>query len=187
MNEALAADPTTVFLNRRPQVRVPSRLGWISGVALRSTLTQAGPALRGFTCVRCCGSPRASIPHDLTAKLDRDLRARPRAVASGSRFPPAGSVRDSHPQSFVHAWRTPATPSPSPRSSAGAFPSRSRPSLSSIARPFSGQGPAQGRDRYEHPFPAVRRTRLRRGRQCTRRRSTMPASPAWSRFPKQRR
>ena len=60
---------------------------------------------------------------------------------------------------------SPATLSPTPRSSAGASSPRSRLSLSSIARPFSGQGPAQGRDRYQHPFPVVSRTRLRRGRQ----------------------
>src|ERR1700720_4696646 len=49
----------------RPQYR--SGLGWILGVAFEDTLTRPVRLAQGFTCVRCCGTPRASSPHDLTA------------------------------------------------------------------------------------------------------------------------
>jgi len=50
---------------RRPHYR--SDLGWILGVAFGGTLTRSARPAQGFTCVRCCGSPRASSPHGLTA------------------------------------------------------------------------------------------------------------------------
>jgi hypothetical protein len=50
---------------RRPHYR--SDLGWILGVAFGGTLTRSARPVQGFTCVRCCGSPRASSPHGLTA------------------------------------------------------------------------------------------------------------------------
>ncbi len=82
------------------------------------------PALRGFTCVRCCGKPRASIPHALTGKVSAvESQLRPRAAASGSWLPPTGSIKDFHLQSFIHAQRTrfgrcapcAAQPAPTPR------------------------------------------------------------------------
>jgi len=39
------------------------------GVVLRSALTLPDQPALGFTCVRCCGSSRASIPHGLAAKI----------------------------------------------------------------------------------------------------------------------
>ena len=83
------------------------------------------PALRDFTCVRCCGSPRASIPHALAGKaVAVKSQLRPRAVASGSWLPPTGSIKDLHLQSFIHAQRTrygcasaPAAAQPKPWSS----------------------------------------------------------------------
>jgi len=50
---------------RRPHYR--SDLGWTSGVAFEGTLARPDRPAQGFTFVRCCGSPRASFPHGLTA------------------------------------------------------------------------------------------------------------------------
>src|SRR5260370_2762345 len=50
---------------RRPHYR--SDLGWTLGVAFMGTLSRWYPPAEGFTCVRCCGSPRSSSPHGLTA------------------------------------------------------------------------------------------------------------------------
>ena len=50
---------------RRPHYRPD--LGWILGIAFVGTLTRSVRPAQGFTCVRCCGSPRASSPHGLTA------------------------------------------------------------------------------------------------------------------------
>jgi hypothetical protein len=62
-----------------------------------------------FTCVRCCGPPRASSPHDLAAPASRvSRRAMLRAVASGSRLLPTRPVKDFHLQSSAHAGHTPA-------------------------------------------------------------------------------
>ena len=49
----------------RPQYRLG--LEWILGVAFPNTLTRPVRLAQGFTSVRCCGSPRASSPHGLTA------------------------------------------------------------------------------------------------------------------------
>ena len=63
--------------------------------------------LRGFTCVRCCGSPRASIPHALAGKAAAEqCQLRPRAAASGFWLPPTGPIKDSHLRSSIHAQRT---------------------------------------------------------------------------------
>src|ERR1700735_4663778 len=52
---------------RRARPKYRSGLGWILGVAFEDTLTRPVRLAQGFTCVRCCGSPRASSPHGLTA------------------------------------------------------------------------------------------------------------------------
>src|SRR5271170_633536 len=49
----------------RPHYR--SGLEWILGVAFEDTLTRPARLAQGFTSVRCCGAPRASSPHGLTA------------------------------------------------------------------------------------------------------------------------
>src|ERR1700722_501034 len=54
-------------MSRRPRPQYRSGLGWILGVAFEDTLTRPVRLAQGFTCVRCCGTPRASSPHDLTA------------------------------------------------------------------------------------------------------------------------
>jgi len=65
------------------------------------------PALRGFTCVRCCGKPRASIPHALAGKTSTAwCPPWPRAVASSSWLPPTGSIKDLHLQLSIHVQRT---------------------------------------------------------------------------------
>ena len=65
------------------------------------------PALRGFTCVRNCESPRASIPHALTGKAAA-VQCQPgsRAAASGFWLPPTGPIKDSRLLSFIHVQRT---------------------------------------------------------------------------------
>ena len=73
-----------------------SDLGWILGVAFEGTLTRSARPAQGFTCVRCCSTPRASSPHDLAAH----------AVAFGLRLLPTRSAEDLHLLSRVHAWRT---------------------------------------------------------------------------------
>src|ERR1700692_573988 len=52
---------------RRSRPHYRPGLGWILGVAFGDTLTRPVRLAQGFTCVRCCGSPRASSPHGLTA------------------------------------------------------------------------------------------------------------------------
>src|SRR5271167_4798449 len=54
-------------MSRRPRPQYRSGLGWILGVAFEDTLTRPARLAQGFTYVRCCGSPRASSPHGLTA------------------------------------------------------------------------------------------------------------------------
>ena len=54
-------------MSRRSRPQYRSGLGWILGVAFEDTLTRPVRLAQGFTCVRCCGTPRASSPHDLTA------------------------------------------------------------------------------------------------------------------------
>ena len=54
-------------MSRRPRPQYRSGLGWILGVAFPDTLTRPARLAQGFTYVRCCGSPRASSPHGLTA------------------------------------------------------------------------------------------------------------------------
>src|SRR5258707_3063400 len=79
-----------------------SDCGWISGVALVRTLASIRPALRGFTCVRCCSLSPASFPRALTGTSLHIYHA----VAFDSQLPPTGSVRDLHPQSIIHVQRT---------------------------------------------------------------------------------
>jgi len=54
-------------MSRRSRPYYRLGLGWISGVAFEDTLTRPVRLARGFTFVRCCGSPRASSPHGLAA------------------------------------------------------------------------------------------------------------------------
>src|SRR5216684_9121743 len=54
-------------MSRRARPHYRPDLGWILGVAFGDTLTRPVRLAQGFTCVRCCGSPRASSPHGLTA------------------------------------------------------------------------------------------------------------------------
>jgi hypothetical protein len=55
------------WMSRRPRPHYRSGLGWILGVAFVDTLTRPVRLAQGFTHIRCCGSPRASSPHGLTA------------------------------------------------------------------------------------------------------------------------
>jgi len=55
------------WMSRRLRPHYRSDLGWILGVAFVGTLTRSARPVQGFTFVRCCGSPRASSPHGLTA------------------------------------------------------------------------------------------------------------------------
>src|SRR5450755_1580362 len=54
-------------MSRRSRPHYRPGLGWILGVAFGDTLTRPVRLAQGFTCVRCCGSPRASSPHGLAA------------------------------------------------------------------------------------------------------------------------
>src|SRR5208282_1239649 len=54
-------------MSRRSRPHYRPGLGSILGVAFGDTLTRPVRLAQGFTCVRCCGSPRASSPHGLTA------------------------------------------------------------------------------------------------------------------------
>src|SRR5271170_3559993 len=54
-------------MSRRSRPQYRSGLGWILGVAFEDTLTRPVRLAQGFTCIRCCGTPRASSPHGLTA------------------------------------------------------------------------------------------------------------------------
>src|SRR5271156_3564744 len=54
-------------MSRRSRPHYHSGLEWILGVAFEDTLTRPARLAQGFTCVRCCGSPRASSPHGLAA------------------------------------------------------------------------------------------------------------------------
>src|ERR1700722_7498429 len=51
-------------MSRRSRPQYRSGLGWILGVAFEDTLTRPDRLAKGFTCVRCCGTPPASSPHD---------------------------------------------------------------------------------------------------------------------------
>ncbi len=89
----------------RPHYR-PGR-GWILGVAFVDTLTRPVRLAQGFTFVRCCGAPRASSPHGLTAPgLASHDGISLRAVASGSRLLPTRPAKDFHLQSSAHARHT---------------------------------------------------------------------------------
>ena len=52
-----------MYCRSRPHYR--SDLGWILGVAFEGTLTRSARPAQGFTCVRCCSTPKASSPHGL--------------------------------------------------------------------------------------------------------------------------
>src|ERR1700691_2447311 len=54
-------------MSRRSRPHYHSGLEWILGVAFEDTLTRPARLAQGFTCVRCCGAPRASSPHGLAA------------------------------------------------------------------------------------------------------------------------
>src|SRR5229473_2442743 len=54
-------------MSRRSRPQYRPGLAWILGVAFPDTLTRPDRLAQGFTFVRCCGSPRASSPHGLTA------------------------------------------------------------------------------------------------------------------------
>jgi len=51
-----------------PALSTTSASDWILGVAFAGTLTRLKQPAQEFTCVRCCGTPKASSPHDLAAK-----------------------------------------------------------------------------------------------------------------------
>jgi hypothetical protein len=109
-------------MSRRRRSHYRPSLGWILGVAFEGTLTRLGRPVQEFTCVRCCGSPRASSPHGLAAPASRvSRRATLRAVASGSRLLPTRPVKDFHLQSSAHAGHTSAA---ALRSAATAFDAR---------------------------------------------------------------
>ena len=54
-----------MFRRRRSPYRLS--LGWTLGVAFEGTLARLKRPAQEFTYIRCCGSPRASSPHGLTA------------------------------------------------------------------------------------------------------------------------
>src|SRR5262245_38725029 len=131
-------------MSRRRRSPYRPSLGWILGIAVEGTLTRLGWPVQEFTCVRCCGSPRASSPHGLAAPASRvPRRTMLRAVAFGSRLLPTRPVKDFHLQSSAHAGHTfgPSTPAPleqhHPRSSPAA----------------SGNIPPSGNMRGEDPAP----------------------------------
>ena len=97
---------------RRPPYR--PGLGWILGVAFGDTLTRPVRLAQEFTYVRCCGLPRASSPHGLTAPgpASHDGISL-RAVASGSRLLPTRPAKDFHLQSSAHARHTSLRDAPS--------------------------------------------------------------------------
>ena len=96
-------------MSRRRRSHYRSSLGWTLGVAYEGTLTRLEWPVQEFTRVRCCGSPRASSPHDLAAPASRvSRRTMLRAVASGPRLLPTRSVEDLHLQSSAHAGHTSA-------------------------------------------------------------------------------
>src|SRR3954471_17227230 len=91
-------------MSRRARPHYRPGLGWILGIAFADTLTQPVRLAQGFTCVRCCGSPRASSPHGLAAPgpASHDGISL-HAVASGSRLLPTRPAKDFHLQSSAHA------------------------------------------------------------------------------------
>jgi hypothetical protein len=94
-------------MSRRRRSHYRPSLGWNLGVAFEGTLTRLRWPVQEFTCVRCCGSPRASSPHGLAAPASRvSRRTMLRAVASGSRLLPTRPVKDLHLQSSAHAGHT---------------------------------------------------------------------------------
>jgi hypothetical protein len=94
-------------MSRRRRSHYRLSLGWTSGVAIGGSLTRLNRPVQEFTCVRCCGSPRASSPHGLAAPASRvSRRTMLRAVASGSRLLPTRPVKDFHLQSSAHAGHT---------------------------------------------------------------------------------
>src|SRR5271166_2162386 len=54
-------------MSRRSRPHYRPGLEWILGVAFPYTLTRPVRLAQGLSFVRCCGSPRASSPHGLTA------------------------------------------------------------------------------------------------------------------------
>ena len=71
-------------------------LGWILGVAFEGTLTRPARPAQGFTCVRCCSTPKASSPHRLaTVQLPSACGCYQLAL-----------TEDLHLLSRVHAWHT---------------------------------------------------------------------------------
>ena len=92
-----------------PPPPAPSCHGLDIGRCVETHACPGRPALRGFTIVRCCGSPRASTPHALTGKAAAvQCQPRSRAAASGFWLPPIGPIKDSHLLSFIHVQRTPS-------------------------------------------------------------------------------
>ena len=83
-----------MYCRSRPHYR--SDLGWILGVAFEGTLTRSARPAQGFTCVRCCSTPKASSPHGLAA----------RAVAFSWWLLPPRSPEDLPLLPRVHAWHT---------------------------------------------------------------------------------
>ncbi len=64
-------------MSRRRRPHYQSDLGWILGIAFEGTLTRSDRPVQGFTFIRCCGSPRASSPHGLTATGQASHDGRP--------------------------------------------------------------------------------------------------------------
>jgi hypothetical protein len=134
-------------MSRRRRSHYRPSLGWTLGVAFEGTLTRLGWPVQEFTRVRCCGSPRASSPHGLTAPASRvSRRTMLRAVASGSRLLPTRPVKDLHLQSNAHAGHTFQRYASLRASSLGAASSQPR-GWSTLRRrlectPASGQGQA---------------------------------------------
>src|SRR5271165_6263331 len=98
-------------MSRRSRPHYRPGLGWILGVAFGDTLTRPFRLARGFTYVRCWGTPRASFPHGVAAPGPASHDGISLlAVASGSRLLPTRPAKDFHLQSSAHARHTSGQP-----------------------------------------------------------------------------
>src|SRR5271156_2920276 len=133
-------------MSRRPRPQYRLGLEWILGVAFAYTLTRPVRLAQGLPFVRCCGSPRASSPHGLTAPApvshdgDDSCSCLWLAVATISPreglSPPIQCPCQAHTPSLRHVLRAKlqrTNPGSSPLSLRGILFKRSGPALSAHA------------------------------------------------------
>jgi hypothetical protein len=176
-------------MSRRARPHYRPGLGWILGVAFGDTLTRPVRLAQGFTCVRCCGSPRASSPHGLTAPgpASHDGISL-RAVASGSRLLPTRPAKDFHLQSSAHARHTSLRDDQTTAKTTGRgftyptpIPVQTNPATSRTRQRLSGEPPdTPTQCRQDHRVPAGRWSasslRATRGLASSRGRKSAPLS-----------